>query len=67
MKEDKKADRAARKEERSGNRDGVEKGKKKQRERGSAGVQKGKCRQRLGEKKLTGEEGLGVQQGNINI
>lgn len=63
-----KADRAAQKEERSSNRDGVEKGEKKSEGKMvSAGVQQDNCRQRLGHKKLTGEEGLGVQQGNINI
>lgn len=67
MKEEKKADRAAQKEERSGNRDGVEKGEKSKRRMVSVRVQQDKCRQRLGHKKLTGEEGLGVQQGNINI
>lgn len=66
MKEEKKADRAAQKEERSGNRDRVEIGGKK-RKMVTAGMQQDKCRQRLGHKKLTGEEGLGVQQGNINI
>lgn len=50
MKEDKKADRAVWKEERSGRRDGVERDS-------FAGVQQGKCRQRLGQKKPTGEEG----------
>lgn len=55
-----------RKEERSGNRDRVE--KEKRAETGSsAAVRRAECRHRLGEKKLTEEEGLGVQQGNINI
>lgn len=58
MKEDKKADGAARKKERSGGKDRAGRDKKAERQTGSYdGVQRGECRQRLGEKKPTGEEG----------